>query len=315
MSWADIFVANSLVFAYKAMYVKHLEGVMARSRSFEVSGLNIRVHTKHSCEEYVEFWRMLYVNRATVLHGSSAMMIGEARKENSEDPESPISGYIYKFLNIDPSEPWFDIQRKKPATDEDVSKVSIPDFLKPNLRLVPYVFLPSKHQLFFVSKASSDSMAAGTVNRLITKLSENTTIVERFGVVDISTITDQKEIESFFHWHSIKTLDILIKRPNPLEDEDEEDVLDRLERLNAGSERIVLKKAPEAATLTPDDTVKNLAYIAADNGEVRIDGRNEQGVKDHASSKDFPMHERVTYQPNLQSNLQALISFVTQRFM
>lgn len=266
---------------------------MARMRSFEVGGLNIRVHTRHETDEYVKFWNALYKNRATALYGNDALMIGEARSENPDDPEAPITGYFYKFLNIDPNEPWFDIAQRKPATDEDISKVSIPDNLKPNFKFVPYVFLPKKHRLYFVTKASSsDAMASSTVHRLLSKLVLRNEIAEHFGDVEIAVLTDREEIEELLKWQIIKTLEIFIERPNALEHEDEADVLDRLNRLGAGSERIIIKKASDAVTLEPDEGLRKLSLVAADNGEVRVSGTNTKGVRDHASSKNFPMHER-----------------------
>jgi hypothetical protein len=288
---------------------------MARGRSFEIGGLNIRVHTRHHPDEYVEFWHMLHKNRGTALYGSSAMMIGEARNENKDDPRSPIVGYLYKFLNIDPDEPWFDILRRKPATEDDVSKVSIPDYLKPNLQVIPYVFLPAKHRLYFVSKSSDGGMAASTVHSLLSKLILRKHIAERFGDVDVTVLTDRKAINELLSWRVIKTLEIFIERPNALEDEDETDVLNRLDLLSARSERIILKKASEASTLTPDDRVKTLAHIAADHGEVKVSGKNPKGIQDSASSKDFPMHVRSSYDPDIQTSLGALISFVMRKFL
>lgn len=288
---------------------------MARKRRFEVGGLNIRVHTDHSPQEYKKFWFSLYENRATSLYGSAAFMIGEARSEDDNDPSAPITGYVYKFLNINTDDPWFDINRNKPASDEDVSKVSIPDNLKPNLKFIPYVFLPSTHKLYFVSKASGDSMAPRTAYRLLSKLALREAIVEEFGEVDITILTDQKKVEDFWDWQVIKSLEIFIQRPNALEHEDEADVLERLDQLSAGSVRSEWRKASDAQTLEPDERLKKVSAVAADNGEVRITGNNADGIPDHASSKDFPMHERGTYSPNLQSPMQALLSFVVDRFM
>lgn len=288
---------------------------MARKRSFEVGGLNIRVHTEHSPEEYKRFWLSVFENRAKSLYGSTVFMIGEARSEDDNDLAAPITGYVYKFLNINRDDPWFDINRNKPASDEDISKVSIPNNLKPNLKFIPYVFLPSTHKLYFVSKASGDSMAPSTAHRILSKLVRREEIVEKFGEVDITILTDQKKVKDFWDWQVIKSLEVFIQRPNALEHEDEADVLERLDQLSAGSVRAEWKKAHGAQTLEPDDRLKKISTVAADNGEVRIKGKNAKGIPDHASSKDFPMHERGTYEPNLQTLMQALFSLVTERFM
>ena len=288
---------------------------MAKKRSFEIGGINLRVHKRHHFEEYIELWRLMYRNRHTALYGNTAMMIGEARLLDKDDPNQIIVGEFYKFLNIDPDEPWFDIKKKKPADDEDAQKVSIPDYLKPNLKFVPYVFLPKKHRLYFISKSSDGGMAPSTVLKMLEKLTLRRGVEERFGRVDMTILTDRKAVEDLFAWKVIKTLEIFIERPNALEDEDEEDVLERLERLNAGSERIVLKKAPEAETLVPDERLKSLSGIAADHGEVIVSGKNANGVRDRASSKNFPMHAKGSYEPGVESRLQAIISFVMNRFL
>ncbi|WP_238888624.1 DUF4747 family protein [Achromobacter insuavis] len=286
---------------------------MTRTRTFDVGGVNLKVHTRHTPSEYVELWQTLYRMRGTVLWGPQAMMIGEAQRLDPDDPESPIFGHIYKFLNIDPSDPWFDIQKKKPATDEDVSQVSIPDFLKPNLRFVPYLFLPKKHRLYLITKAGanvSDSMAASTAGRMLEKLSERERIVKRFGRVEINVLKNKKAVEDLLEWQVIKRLEIYIERPNALEDEDEQAILDRLEGMRAESQQVVYKKASGAKTLVPDRRLKTLAMAAADNGEVKVVGRNKQGIKDTASSKQFPLHETATYEPSKMTLTDAFKTFV-----
>ncbi|WP_158072281.1 DUF4747 family protein [Achromobacter xylosoxidans] len=286
---------------------------MTRTRTFDVGGINLKVHTRHTASEYVELWRALYTMRGTVLWGPQAMMIGEAQRLNPDDPESPIFGHIYKFLNINPNDPWFDIQKRKPATDEDISQVSIPDFLKPNLRFVPYLFLPKKHRLYLITKAGagvSDAMAASTAGRMLEKLTERERIVKRFGKVEINVLKNKKAVEDLLEWPVIKRLEIFIERPNALEDEDEQAILDRLEGMRAESQQVVYKKATGVKTLVPDQRLKTLARAAADNGVVKVIGRNKQGVKDEASSKQFPLHETTTYEPSKMTLTDAFKAFV-----
>ena len=287
---------------------------MARDRLFEVSGLNIRVHPVHNSARYVAFWEALFKTQAHVTHSNTSIMIGEMRRADKTDPKSPIVGSFYKFLNIDVNEPWFDIVKRRKAGKDDVGQIVIPDYLKPNLVEVPYIFQPDKHKLYFVSRDSSGQASPQMVLRLLQTLARSRKVLDEFQTVEIDVISDKAKVEEFFDWKVLKTLTIFIKRPNPVDVEDEKEILQRLKRRNAESERVFLKKARDAVSLTPDAEIKKLARVAADNGEVTVTGKNKTMQVDRASSKSFPMFERGSYSPNTQTLLAALVALVLDKF-
>jgi hypothetical protein len=102
---------------------------MGRDRLVRIGGLNIRVHTQHKAEEYVSLWRAMYRLRLPTARGVNALMIGTVT-QLGEDSNSPLLGSIYRFTDIDPNDPWFDIEQHKRANDEDVAEVNIPQKLK-----------------------------------------------------------------------------------------------------------------------------------------------------------------------------------------
>ena len=122
---------------------------MAKFRTIKAAGINVRLHTKHDPSEYKRLWEMLYRQKYTKTRGYTALMIGDMRHLNNEDESSPIVGYFYRFVNIDPSDPWFDIESQKKAKPGDVAQVVIPKNLKPSLMEIPYVFDLKKHKLYF----------------------------------------------------------------------------------------------------------------------------------------------------------------------
>ena len=287
---------------------------MSRDKLFEVSGLNIRIHPEHNPSKYVDLWRAFYQTKGFVTHSNTSIMIGEMRRTEGEDPNRPVIGSFYKFLNIDTKEPWFDIEKRRKADQDDVEKIVIPDYLKPNLVEVPYIFLPDTHKLYFVSRDSSGHASPGMVLKLVQALRRSRKVMAQFETVEVDVITDMAKVEQFFSWKVLKTLNIYIKRPNPVDVDDEMEVLQRLRRRGAESERVLLKKARDVPSLTPDAEIRKLVRVAADNGEVAVTGKNEQMQVDRASSKAFPMFERGSYSPATQTLLGALMALVLDKF-
>lgn len=287
---------------------------MSRTRQFQVSGLNIRVHSKHAPDEYLEMWKTLHSLRRPVPIGSAAMMIGEVRLVDENDPLRGLFGYFYRFLNIDPNDPWFNIVRQKRATDKEVANVNIPDDLKPNLKEIPYYFDVKRHKLYFVSKGLGASASPSAVNRLVQKLAEGRTIVGRFGKIDSTVITDKAEIDALLSWPVITRLVIKLERPNPVDVDDEERFFNRLQKRGLESETTEYKKAHGVETILADAEMKAAARVAADNGLVEVTGKNPQFLRDQASSENFPKHVVGKYDPSIQTMMAALIATVIDKF-
>lgn len=287
-----------------------------RDRSFEVGVVNIRVHTRHAPEEYFALWKTLFRGKRIAIHSNTAIMIGEARSTDKDDESAPIVGSFYKFLNIDPSQTWFDIARKKKADEDDVSQISIPDYLKPNLTEVPYIFYPKKHRLYFVSKEGGSGHAAPrTIMRMLKRITEDRAVLDRFGKVDVTVVMERAKLEEIYRWKVIKRLELVIERPNPLDYEDEEVMFEYLQGLGAESEQRVWKKARDSRTLQPDAQIKMLAVIASENGKVVASGLDDKLQKISVSSDNFPMMRRGKYSPNTQTLLGALQDLVVKYFM
>jgi len=279
---------------------------MRTTRAFDVSGINIRVHTEHSPQEYTELWRHLHKLRGTVTHLSNTLMIGEARQEEKGNPKSLIYGNFYRFLDVKPDDPWFNIETRKKATDEDVDKVNIPLELKPNLVEIPYIFDVVKHKLYFVSKEKDISISPASILNLIEKLCYRTPIENRFGKVDLTVLSDKGEVADLLAWPVIRTLTIKIDRPNPNDYDDEAAFYDKLKRRNAESETRIYKKAASEMSLVPDEEIEALANIAADNGEVEVSGKDRRLNAGTASSKNFPLRIKAIYSTGLETLRDAL---------
>lgn len=285
---------------------------MGRERLLKIGGVNIRVHTKHAPTEYVELWKAFHRLRKPKTRGSTATMIGDVRRLN-DSTDSPFYGYIYRFVDIDPDDPWFDIEEHKKADDVDVAQVKIPKKLKPNLQEFPYVFDVTKHRLFFKSGGHDGGLSPGIVTAMMQNLAASERIVQRFGEVDITTLTRKGTIERLLAWPQIRRINVVLERPNPSDFDDEKSYYDRLKRRSLKREEHTYVKEKGAASITPDAEMKRIFNIAADNGVYTQTGVDAAGDVKTASSKNYPMQEITSYDPDFSTETDAFTAFVTQQ--
>lgn len=279
-----------------------------RIRHFDISGINIRVHTRHDPEEYAKLWAAIWRLRKSVSHASNALMIGESKRDRDI-----IVGNFYRFLEVNIDDPWFDIDKHKKADEADVERVHIPPALKPNLTEIPYIFHLKTHRLYFVSHEQDVSVAPGMVQKLMERLTMYDSIKDKFGGVDLTVMTDRGKVAEMLKWPVIRRLTITLERPNPTEEEDDETVFERLNRRHLKSETHIYQKATGEKSIAVDDEMRAQAAHAADNGLVKVTGKNIKGEPDKAISKEFPLKIKATYEPSgptAQTLKQALVHWV-----
>jgi hypothetical protein len=288
---------------------------MARQRSFRVSAINIRAHRRHHADEYVELWKMWVRKKLIVRRGVFGLMIGDWRWLDKDRAPGVITGTLYHFVNIDQDQPWFDIEQKVPVDGSEVEeKVKIPAAFKPELRSVYYLFDTKKHRLYFPVAGQNGHISGGQVLKLLEILSSFNDIKERFGDVQFTQLTEQGAIDKFWHWQRLSRIEIMLERPNPDEYEDEQEVADRFGRMGVGREHRIYTKAEGVGTIEPDDNLRQVAGIAADNGYVVVKGLNPEGKADEASSKKFPRSEPGHYDPNTQTFFDAFVELIRDKF-
>jgi hypothetical protein len=239
-------------------------------------------------------------------------MIGDVRKMDSGDA---LYGYIYRFVDIDPDDPWFDIERHKKADAGDVAEVHIPPKLKPSLREIPYVLDLIKHRLFFKTGGQGGGVSPGIMSALLLDLTSIPRIAERFGEVDVTVLTKKGAVDSLLSWPDIRRIHVRLERPNPSDFDDDKHFYERLNRRSLKREEITYVKARGAASITPDAEMRKIFKVAEENGEYTQTGITPDGDLKTASSRDYPMQEVVEYDPDDQMESDAFRSFVTQKLM
>lgn len=263
---------------------------MAKERTVEICALNIAMHNPHSQERYVNLFRDAYSLKSLIqqgeLHGLllGALYAGEAWKA-----DNLISGEIYRFVKVDADEPWFNTRTAKQATEKDVAAINIPDHLLAHLQRIPFVFLPDKHQLWFVSRDRKNSLGPLVAERFLQKLFEIVAAQKQYPTVSVTALPDAETLKNLLSMHRLQKLIIEVKRPNPDDGAAAaQRTMQRLQRLHAKKETMELI-ADDDGSITPDDELKSYAEVAASNGSVTGIGKNAEGLPERESTAQKPM--------------------------
>lgn len=272
---------------------------MARERTIKISGLNIRVHTEHHFSEYKKLWKLILNMKIKRIRGNIALMIGSARPLYKDKEDSPIVGHIYRFLDIDPNEPWFDIEKNEEADPEDVAQVRIPEKLKPNLTEYPYYFDVVRHKLYFISGGTDGGISANSVALLFENIAAARRIKNQFGDIDYTIITEKGVLDELLSWPVIRKIYVRLERPNPSDFEDDVSFYERLKRRKLKKEEHIYTKASGAKSITPDQEMQDIFRVSIDNGIYKQEGIDKQGVSRDASSTSYPMKEVIKYDPDV----------------
>ncbi|MCQ4297479.1 DUF4747 family protein [Pseudomonas stutzeri] len=286
--------------------IKRNKAKQIKKIRFEVASLNIVLHP-HSPERYIDLFRTIHETQLDAkVRGDDALMLGSfySADEGSTKTEA-YAGTIYKFLKLNAAEDWFNTLKMDAASREDVKDIVIPDHLKPHFKRFQYVFFPKKHRLYFISKKTDHNLSPLMVKRFFESISTHANLAE-FGELNVTVQPERGVTDELFKIENISVIELEIRKPNPDDHDDvEEDILERLQELNAGKEkRQYFSATPEG--LQPDAQLKALAAVASENGSVYAKGRTAGNIVE-ISTKDRPLKATASYNPDLQSELNALL--------
>lgn len=277
--------------------------LLGRDKKFAIGCINLVLHP-HSAEKYIQLLTVIKEQRLAVkVRGDEAIMIGTLTKSDSE---GEYVGEIYRYLNLDTNADWFNVQSMKAATKNDVKAVVIPENLKPHFKKFSFVFFTKRHRFFYVSKSGGDTLPPRMLEKFFKVVAESSHL-SRFGSFKPTAQPRLGSSDQLFSLPRISRVQMEIHRPNPDDHEDLElEFEERLRELNAKKEiRIYVEENSEG--IQPDDKFKALAQVAASNGKVLVHGRNSRNEVVDLSTKDMPLTESVSYNPDVQTERDALV--------
>lgn len=265
---------------------------MAKERRITLAAVNVALHAPHPAELYIQLFRRAFRSKRVVALGTlHGIMIGSmAIREDSY-----IRGEFYRFVKLDPREPWFNAESNEPATEEEMESVNIPPNLLPHLRVIPFVFNIRKHHLWFIAKDQKSNLGASTAVKFLDILLKEISLKADLPEVSVTALPDSTSVDEILNLPRLEYLRIELVRPNPDDGKrGEARWLKRLEEQNSGKMKLEITRARGEA-LVPDAETREMAAVASENGAVYGRGRDGTGLPIEDSTIERPMlrHEYV----------------------
>lgn len=283
---------------------------MARNPVLHLGALNIKVHP-HPTGRYVELFRRVKERRLVgKVRGSEHLMVGwwqgiadVAYGRSELGLEDGIYGEIFKFLDIDPSQPWLNIESAEPMDYNEKNPAPVPAELKPNLRRIPFVFFPCKHRLVFETR----SLSPGSAKKAFESIFSKPLVEKEFGPVDVEMETSQEGIEYLLSIYRKTRIEIDLTIPNGDDlDAQDEAVMGRLKRSRVGKEKLV-QTSNHPDGIDPDPYTKAMVRLSRSNGKTTVSGFDRTSRRVQASTVDHPLATRSAYDPKEQSLMEAMV--------
>ena len=193
--------------------------------SITISVLNVKIHP-HTTELYVNLLKLSCDKHLLgKVRGNDFVLLGWCKSITLEKPELGLYGELYKFLNIDPRQPWLNMINVTPFDIDENTPMPVPENLKPNLRKIPFCFFPKKHRFAYDIAHLTPNGAQKVLNSIFNRPLIN----EKFGYVDVEIETSQEGVEEVLSVPNKHKIIIDLTLPNPDEvGGAEKDVMDRL---------------------------------------------------------------------------------------
>jgi hypothetical protein len=267
----------------------------------------------HSAEKYAAMWEsMVRLRKPVIYRGNWGVVLQSSIKELVDD-RLVYAGVIAKFMVIDQTLDWYNVNTFEEASAGEIQNINVPDHLKPNLSTFRYIFLPSTHKLIFESKSGNKILNPNALAKVLTVLVSSPDIDAEYGRIDVNTIKDERALEKILRMPMLQKLRIKVDRPN---DDDigsfDEDFMRELDRQNV--QRVEYDYTAERGeSIKPDEQVLKIAELANRYGHVDAVGKDSNGAKLVESTKEHPKRVAYIMDPKIEDVGQVLKRSVTGR--
>lgn len=280
---------------------------MPRSRRIALAAINIAMHAPHPMESYIDLLRKAFRRQLIVRMGSlHCILFGSLYKPERQGGQVLLTGEFYRFVKLDPNEPWFNVDKREPATEQDVESINIPGHLLPHLQRIPFVFNAPRHQLWYVSQDQKNSLAPASAVRFLETLLQSTALTNDFPEISITAMPERTSVDEILNLPGLEYLRIELVRPNPDSAESTEARwLRKLEEQNTTRAKLELVHARNQI-LEPNAETKEMASVAANNGLVYGRGRAADGLPVEDSTKDRALRRYELVDVNIETSLDVV---------
>lgn len=283
---------------------------MSRIRSVPLGVINLASNPhSNDGQTYVDLLKHLAsLRRIVKVRGDESAILASCVDFVEGQPLQGQTGEIHKFTDI--GEDWVNLTKLKPASEEDLQKISIPNDLRPNSERFRYFLYPLQHRVVFQLKGAKRSISPHAVQRLFETLVNDERVKVQFPLVSVTVEQKPESLDAIFSMPFLHRLEIDVKLPNA-GDEIEPDEIEQVEKMlreqGARSQKTVLEHAPKSA-LKPNSHNRKLARVARSYGKVMAWGKNEKNRPVSIDTSQHPVKEPFDYDPKLKE------SFVDQMY-
>jgi hypothetical protein len=263
---------------------------MSNVRTIKICALNIAMHKPHSPKRYIDLFNDAKKRKVLIRLGAlHSAMLGSVQPAKGASSAEELTGEIYRFVNLDPTQPWFNLETKGIATDDEVGKIQIPEHLLPHLQRIEFVFRPDTHQLWFISQDRKDRLGVSAAVTFFQQLFDHVVEAGKFPKVEVTALPDADTLETMLSLSKLEKITIDLKRPNADDGNlEERRFLKKLEKQNA-QRQIIELVAVSGLSIQPDAETRALASVASRNGNVSVVGRDEGGRRVEESTQEKPL--------------------------
>jgi Domain of unknown function (DUF4747) len=200
------------------------------------------------------------------------------------------TGRILIWTEIDLKGKWLDITKGEELSPEIKNTIQIPPTAKPNFRSFNYALDNERHLVYFENRNEfGQTLGPSVAKRIFTSVLSPELQGPDAPEIEVTIVPETDAVDKILKLPGLRTLYIKLVRPNPdISDEARQRILGQLSQMHARREEITIYKTADAVALTPTSDIEEMAGVAADDGEVRGEGRDANGRKLEVSTTDFP---------------------------
>jgi len=283
---------------------------LARLKEVRVSGLNI-TNEHESAQAYYEAIYLAYENRLVhTYQGDHALVVTALPERSKGDLPTDIYGVFARYTQIDVDGDWLNTESLKLATPTDKKSIQIPSNLKPNVSAFYFRFNLHNHKLMFeVYSTQGKTLSQAKAKDFFLDVLNQEPVRKEWGAFNVNIISSDESLDTILDVYKIQYIITEIERPNgdgvgSALERAEKSHKERLETLKAQRQKTEYKALP-GQSLEPDEQLKTEMYIASNNGNATVIGRDEEGKKVEKSLDEYPRVEGVKYDTELRLGRQA----------
>nr|WP_255654457.1 DUF4747 family protein [Alishewanella maricola] len=271
----------------------------------------------HTPESYVELLTSAGKSKYIAKLGRRqlAVITAVGKYDNTQKAKTAIiRGEIDKFTDIDTDGDWFNINDMKLAEDTDLERINLLEHLKPNTERFYFLFDPNKHLLFYEAYSKGHRLTPSIAKKTLELILNHKSLTQKFGKIEVTHLPKTDALDSALLTKTIRQMTFKISRPNADHFEDAEVAfLNKMNKRNVAQIDETLTAA-KGCSIVVDEQLKTQAKIAAKNGVMKLEGRDNAQKPVHFSTLEHPRIETEYYDSKIETPLSFLYQ-MTLKFL